>query len=84
MAKTKGIYDKNKFTAKTNPRQKQIHDKNNKDSMAETNPRQKPKGFHGRNKSTAKTQRIPHKMGRKEGQFVHKSKDLRSKILMQT
>jgi len=41
MAKTKGIYDKNKFTAKTNPRQKQIHDKNNKDSMAETNPRQK-------------------------------------------
>ena len=58
-----------------------------------TNPRQKQKGFHGRNrkcqnqvknKSTAKTKRIPHKIGRKEGQFVPKNKDLRSKILMQT
>ena len=34
--------------------------------------------------STAKTKRNPHKIGRKEGQFVHKSKDLRSNILMQT
>ena len=44
------------------------------------------KGIHGRNKnkSTTKTKRIPHKTGRKEGQFVPKNKDLRSKILMQT
>ena len=34
--------------------------------------------------STAKTKRIPHKIGRKEGQFVPKRKDLRSTILMQT
>lgn len=44
------------------------------------------KGIHGKNKkeSTTKTKRIPHKIGRKEGQFVPKNKDLRSKILMQT
>ena len=44
------------------------------------------KGIHGRNKkdSTTKTKRNPHKIGRKEGQFVPKNKDLRSKILMQT
>ncbi len=36
------------------------------------------------NKSTTKTKRIPDKIGRKEGQFVPKNKDLRSKILMQT
>lgn len=50
------------------------------------NPRQKQKGIHGKNKkeSTAETKRIPHKIGGKEGQFVHKSKDLRSNILMQT
>ena len=44
------------------------------------------KGIHGRNKkdSTTKTKRNPHKIGRKEGRFVPKSKDLRSKILMQT
>jgi len=71
-------------TTKTNPPQKLIHRKNKKDSTAKTNLRQKQKGFHGRNKSTAKTKRIPHKIGRKEGQFVHKSKDLRSNILMQT
>ena len=49
----------------------QRHPRQNK-STTET------KGIHGRNK------RIPHKIGRKEGQFVHKSKDLRSNILMQT
>ena len=79
---------------------KGIHSKNKKEegiytkaSTAKTNPRQKRKerrnihkGIHDRNQkdSTAKTKRIPHKIGRKEGQFVHKSKDLRSKILMQT
>jgi len=82
-----------------NPRQKQINGKNKKDSTTKTNPRQKQKGINdrteryprqkqinGKNKkdSTTKTKRIPHKMGRKEGQFVHKSKDLRSNILMQT
>ena len=34
--------------------------------------------------STTKTKRIPDKIGRKEGRFVPKNKDLRSKILMQT
>lgn len=68
----KGIHSKNKSTTKTKryPRQKQIHSKNKR------NPQQKQ--IHGRNK------RIPHKIGRKEGQFVPKKKDLRSKILMQT
>lgn len=51
------------------------------------------KGFHGiytkestakQKDSTAETKRIPHKIGGKEGQFVPKRKDLRSKILMQT
>ena len=94
----KGIHDKNKkdstaetenvkIRSKTNPRQKQIHGKNKKDSTAKQkdstaeikrHPRQKQKQIHGRNK------RNPHKIGRKEGQFVHKSKDLRSNILMQT
>lgn len=64
-----------------------------KDINDRTNPRQKQKGFHGRNrkrqnqvknKSTAETKRNPHKIGRKEGQFVPKNKDLRGKILMQT
>ena len=52
--------------------QKQIHGRNKKASTA------KQKGFHDKNK------RNPHKIGRKEGQFVPKNKDLRSKILMQT
>ena len=77
----KGIHSKNK----RNPRQKQkrfhgktkgIHGKNRKASTAKTNPRQKL--IHDKNK------RNPHKIGRKEGQFVPKNKDLRSKILMQT
>ena len=64
-----------------------------KKEYTQRNPRQKQKQIHSKNKkeeeiytkeSTAKTKRIPHKIGRKEGQFVHKSKDLRSKILMQT
>ena len=44
------------------------------------------KQIHSKNKkdSTAKTKRNPHKIGRKEGQFVPKNKDLRSKILIQT
>ena len=82
------IKRKKEYT-KRHQRQKQ------KESTAETkgingrnrrNQRQKQKGFHGRNKkdSTAKTKRNPHKIGRKEGQFVPKNKDLRSKILMQT
>jgi len=79
-------------------RQKQKGRRNiHKGIHGRTNPRQKQKGFHGKNKSTAetkgihdkkestaKTKRIPHKIGRKEGQFVPKNKDLRSKILMQT
>ena len=67
-----GIFTK-ASTTKTNPRQKQKTSKSGQ------------KQIHGRNKSTAtKTKRIPHKIGRKEGQFVPKRKDLRSKILMQT
>lgn len=80
-------YIQKDINGRTNPRQKQIHGKNRKcqnqvknKSTAETkrHPRQNKKD------STAKTKRIPHKIGRKEGQFVPKNKDLRSKILMQT
>ena len=82
-AKTKGIHGRNR------KRQNQVKNK----STTKTNPRQKRKerrnihkGIHDKNKkdSTAKTKRIPHKIGRKARKFVHKSKDLRSKILMQT
>lgn len=49
-----------------------------KQNTAKINQRQKQKQI------TTKTKRNPHKIGRKEGQFVPKNKDLRSKILMQT
>ena len=57
---------------------KGIHGKNKSTVETKRNPRQNKK------ESTAKTKRIPHKIGGKEGQFVPKNKDLRSKILMQT
>lgn len=91
-------WEKIEGTREEKKRQKQKGRRNiHKGIHGRTNPRQKQKGFHGKNKSTAetkgihdkkestaKTKRIPHKIGRKEGQFVPKNKDLRSKILMQT